>query len=64
MVLEVQLGGQMNEVRVFDPQGKLKRTISRTELIALSDEQFQKKGRGGVCSDLYRRRKKLKKEEV
>ncbi len=55
----------MNEVRVFDPQGKLKRTISRTELIAIRDEQFQKKGRGNRYSDLYRKKpKKLNKEEV
>ena len=31
----------MNEVRVFDPQGKLKQTVTVAELIARSDEQFK-----------------------
>ncbi len=55
----------MNEVKVFDPQGKLKRTISRAELIAISDAQLNKKGRGGRYSELYRKKpKKLNKEEA
>lgn len=31
----------MNEVRVFDPRGNLKRIITTAELIAISDEQLK-----------------------
>lgn len=31
----------MNEVRVFDPEGNLKRTISIAELLVRSDEQLK-----------------------
>lgn len=54
----------MNEVRVFDPQGNLKKIFSPAELVAIGDEQFKKKERGAAYSGLFRRKPKKLKEKV
>ena len=54
----------MNEVRIFDAKGKLKRIISPAKLIAMSDEQLQKKGRGYRYNNLYRKKPKKLKAKV